>query len=336
MRVTLALALFVAAALPGPATGQTPPAAVAAAEPREPADDPLLLALIERPAETLVPDDAVELAMEIDASGRPIVEVRIDGAGPFRFGIDWGANHVVVSEAVAREAALPIEGRIEPPGMPDRDIARIGEIAIGGVRIRDMRATVGGFLDTTVDGILGFNALMEIPVTLDFPAAEVRIGGPGLGAPDGERILALVPYEVGSRPAITIRLGEFETVAWLDTRSPLPLILPVTLRDRFTAAGEVQRARARGPQTGDMELEIVPLAESLVLGSHVVEEPLVAFRSLPDADPGLRLFDEVILGGPLLRQFAITLDLAAGAVRLDRAATGPIRLPAPQPRPAGS
>ena len=336
MRPTFALALLVAMALPAPAAGQTPAAARASAEPREPADDPLLIALLEGPAETIVPDAAVELSMEIDAGGRPIVEVRIDGTGPFRFGIDWGANHVVVSEAVAREAALAIEGRIEPPGMPGRDVARVGEIAIGDVRIRDMRATVGGFLDTTVDGILGFNALMDVPVTLDFPASTVRIGGPGLGAPDGDRILALVAYDAGNRPAVTIRLGEFETVAVLDTRGPLPLILPVSLRDLFTAVGESHRARARGPQTGDMELEIVPLAESLVFGSHVVEEPLVAFRSLPDADPELRLFDQAILGGPLLRQFAITLDLAAGAVRLDRAATGPIRLPAPTPPPAGT
>jgi hypothetical protein len=328
----IAIAVLLSTIAAAPVLAQDPPATDE--EPLPPA----LEALLAGPESTVVPDDGIGLPMELDPSGRPIVSVRVDGRGPYRFGIDWGANVALVSERVAREADLPVEGQVAAPDGVDRDVARIDELEIGGARLRGLRATVGGFLDSSVDGILGFNAFWNLPVTLDFPAGSVRIGGPGAGKPDGGRTLALAPgYGIGNaRPAITIGLGDLEATAELDTRSPLPLVVPATLRDRFTSAGESVRARGRGAQTGEMEFEIVPVVEPLVLGAQVVETPLVAFRSLPDADPEARLFDRVVLGGPLLREFAITLDLGAGSVRFDRESDEPIRLPAPQPRPAGS
>lgn len=113
-----------------------------------------------------------------DWTSRLTTPVMINGAGPYRFIIDTGANRSVISSQVA--AALDL-----PPGKPAmvHDIvgARLAEtvnvksFTAGGVAvpIRDVPVLAGA--DLGAQGLLGVDALHNRRVTFDFVREEVRI-----------------------------------------------------------------------------------------------------------------------------------------------------------------
>lgn len=243
---------------------------------------------------------------------------------------------MIVSEEVAEAAGLTAIGRAAPPPMEPRDVVEVPTVGLGGAAIEGLAAMVGGFLDPTVDGILGYNVFEGALLTLDYPAGEVRLEEGSLPPPDGREILALGAGfgEGRSLPSVPIEIGDVEVEAVLDSRSPLPLMMPDRLRDRFEATGPAAMARAQGPQTGTLEIAIVPVSATLRVGRFEAENPAVGFRLRPESGEEGVLYDLSVLGGPFLRNFALTLDVANGAVRFARDADGPIELPLPRPRAA--
>src|SRR5690348_14656944 len=57
------------------------------------------------PARIEVPREGVTIPMQ-DMGGRPVVELRINGEGPYRFILDTGATATVVSDELSRELSL--------------------------------------------------------------------------------------------------------------------------------------------------------------------------------------------------------------------------------------
>src|SRR5262245_34612178 len=96
------------------------------------------------PARIEVPAGGVSLPMA-DVGGRPVVEARINGKGPYRFILDTGASITVVEEALRAELSLPTPAGVRaasPQGGPERTIVTIDEIRIGEAVLGGVMAAV--------------------------------------------------------------------------------------------------------------------------------------------------------------------------------------------------
>lgn len=128
-----------------------------------------------------------------------LVEVRLDGQGPYRFALDTGAaGGGRISRALATKLDLKVVGQAiagDPSGKNTEriDIVSAGALAIGdatfsGVKlsVRDLPVAPGRS-EPELDGVLGFGLFKDYLLTLDYPARRVRIGE--LPPADGREIL---------------------------------------------------------------------------------------------------------------------------------------------------
>jgi len=288
------------------------------------------------------PPGRVELAtpevvapLEI-VKGRPVVQVRIGGNGPFPFIVDTGAGGTVIEAGLARELSLPIEGeaRIGDPIQPHAiaaKSARIDLLKIGGAAFERSRATVidqPGFADHLgARGVLGMPLFSDLLLTLDYGRKEIRIGRGSLPAADEKQVLS---YREGPMGTIRVPLGvgPLSIDADLDTGSPAGLSLPDGDMDRLPLQGkpvEVGRARTL---SSEFVVHAATLQGTLSLGEFRIENPTLRFNALPGAN----------IGSELIGRFVVTLDQKNHRVRFREASGGaPSETPAaPAPAPARS
>jgi CubicO group peptidase (beta-lactamase class C family)/predicted aspartyl protease len=254
----------------------------------------------------------------------PAVDVSIGGSKPYRFVVDWGANLLAISPAVAKELALAPLGR----DVMGNQTVRIDALQVGGVRFRGLVAAVVPFFEGKEEqGVLGLNVMRELLVTLDYPGAQIRFERGALPAEDGRGILSYRPSE-GGGPIIPITVAGRADSAQLDTGASRWLLLPESAKTtRSWKSGPAPAGIGIGPQAGARRMEEARLDGALSIGQFTVADPIVTFR--PADRP------QALLGSATLENFAVTLDQSNHRVRFQRAAAGPIAVPeAPWERPA--
>jgi len=236
--------------------------------------------------------------------GRPIVDVTLDGKGPFPFILDTGAGGTVIGADVADELQLPKVGEtrigdpIHPHGMVARTV-RVGKVAIGGATFSPVVATA---MDdpmlrehTSSRGVLGMPLFANVLLTVDYKKSEIRVTRGELPDANGKDV---VPYKsiMGIRVPITV--GVLELDADLDTGSPAALSLPDTYMDRLPLEGKpVEIGRAR-TVTSEFAVYAATLKGDVRIGGYRLENPSLRFNKLPIAN----------IGGEVLGRFAITID----------------------------
>ncbi len=253
-----------------------------------------------------------------------VVDVHVDGAGPFPFVLDTGCSAVLVGPRVAD--ALP--GRTRPAAgagarAPDGRPLMV-ERAMEGLRIRAGDAVfheVGALVidlapveATTglrLDGVLGFPAFVQGLLVLDYPSREVRFSRGALPPADGEGVL---PLTGGYSPLLDVRIGARRHRVLVDSGFSGALYLP-----EFPPAEDLVAAPVPWfPSTnlaGDTGPTLLArLASPLLLGSHRVEGANV-----------MRSGSGSLLGAGILRHFEVALDARNGRIRFSRAAEGPVR-----------
>ena len=96
------------------------------------------------PAHITMPEEGVIVPMD-DMGGRPLIEVTINGKGPYRFILDTGAVATVVSEDLSRELSLsaPEGMRVASvSGGPPPAIVMVHDIRIGQAGLEGLIAAV--------------------------------------------------------------------------------------------------------------------------------------------------------------------------------------------------
>lgn len=117
-----------------------------------------------------------ETAVRIDDSGAVIVPVTIDGKGPFRFLLDTGSTHSVISGELADRLALRFVARtsvLTSTGREWRPVVELNQTSIGTARSEGLLASVAptAQLDAVaraVDGIIGQDFLFGLNYILDY------------------------------------------------------------------------------------------------------------------------------------------------------------------------
>ncbi|MFC4456164.1 hypothetical protein [Deinococcus sonorensis] len=236
----------------------------------------------------------------------PLVEVHLNGRGPYRFLLDAGANVVSVHQRIADELNLRVVKRLRTRRVCQVEILDLGPACF-------QSALVVSEMRLDVDGILGFNLFREGLLTLDYPRQRFRWGPGALPITDDATLLT---YELRERmPYVPVQVDGRTVWCNLDTGARPGLIVPLGSRH----AWPVVAAPDSGPtlwnqHEGHIPTQRAQLSVPLRIGPVEIHHPEVLFS------PALE--DECLLGSGLLQAFTLTFDLAAQRVRIQAEPAG--------------
>jgi hypothetical protein len=251
-------------------------------------------------------DPKIEVAAEgasvpmLDIGGRPVVEVRINGKGPFPFILDTGATQTLIDSGLSNELSSS-----------STDGARIKEMFIGSIKVSDLEADAGpvsamfGKIDKPPRGVLSAQSFPGYLLTFDYPRKKITVRKGALPEADARTILSYGADEM--LPMVPVKVAGREIKVHLDTGAPFSVSLPTKYKDQvpLTAPAE-EKGKARS-HAGEF-----PIFKGTVKGEITIGEYKLATHELVFTDivpyPGATPQGQV--GYAALRDFAVTLDSA--------------------------
>jgi hypothetical protein len=258
------------------------------------------------------PPERVELAGAAEApltllGSLPIVDVRVNGEGPFRFGIETGSASVIVVPDLATRLALPRAGG--PDQFPEY---RVETLQIGPATFHGLPVSTMTFAQPGIDGILGLSLYRDLLMTVDYPGRKVRFERGSLPDADGSVILPLT--RVGPFWGLPITAGDAPLTAVLDTRSSGAFGFTPESSAALRFDGDLRVVgRARGAAIAETEVRAGRLASDITIGRYRFPRPTVTVRALPPGFP-----TAPIIGSRVLAHFSITLDQRTARLRMAR------------------
>ena len=267
-----------------------------------------------------------------DLSGRVTAPVMINGRGPYRFVVDTGANHTVISTELALELGLPDGGRADIhgiAGVEPADTATIARLQVDTSITRNIRAPLLPRARLGAAGLLGVDVLRGHLVTFDFRRNELSIRpantadlssfdlrqtaagvASGLGS---DRFVVPAKYRFGQLIIIGADVAGRAVTAFLDSGSQSTVGNLALRRVVLGDDADPRRRRYEVPllsatgQTAQGELVAMPL---LKIGG-------IRITGLPAVFADLHVFDiwdlakrpSILMGIDMMQQFdAIQLD----------------------------
>lgn len=263
------------------------------------------------------------VASGIAGASLPVIQVMVNGRGPFRFGVETGARFVGVSRSFVDSLSLTrAAGSAELPEF------HVDSITLGAATFHDLKVAVLPRAATGVDGVLGLPFFNDVLLTIDYPAQEMTLSLDSLPGPDGKTILAL--SRAGPFWAMPVTIGGVELNGILDTRSTTAFSVNSGIAARIPLAGEARViGRAGGAGLPMTEIKAARLRGDVVIGAFTFPAPLLIVHDLPPGFP-----TDPIVGSVVLRNFSITLDQRHKRLGLHRDGPSVIPLPEPRPRPS--
>ena len=261
----------------------------------------------------------IEIPLRIEG-GMPVIELMVNGKGPFLFVIDTGAEGGPrLDTSLMEKLGLKPSGQMQdgdPSGRSPRmaDTVKLDSLEVGGLRFTGVAATSKNYKNSPrplpADGIIGLALFKDYLVTLDFPARMVRLNRGELPKADGAEIL---DYQLEHGvPSVELKVGTTKIMAHLDSGNMIgAFVFPTSFIEKLTQASEskvVGRARSA---SGDMEIKQVQIKEMVRLGRHEFPDTTITFPALGDAGN---------IGYKILSQFAVTFDQQHQRLRLARGA----------------
>jgi len=262
-------------------------------------------------------DQRVVIPMEV-RSGRPVLQIRINGEGPFPFVLDTGnPGRVILEQRLFRRLGLPAlgEDRIGGPINPDSlstSVTRLESLEFDGLRMRGVSAMAWHrppmFRGADpVQGILGRRLFADLLVTLDYVRERLVVWRGALPAPDGATIFGWRPDE--PHPTVPIRIGDLQVRAHVDSGNPRDVLLHVSHEARLPPRiGRVIRRSGR-TANGQFQLRCMRVDAPLQIGALSFPRPWVGVT---------QAIEHPNIGGSILRLLAVTLDQSNRRLRFER------------------
>ena len=174
------------------------------------------------PDETLPPAiGPVVVDAELDRSRRMTVPVTVNGAGPYRFLVDTGAQATVVTPRVTDTLGLVPSGRATLVAMASRtnvDTIALDGLEFAGRRFNNLTTPLLRGSDIGADGIIGLDSLQELRVVIDFRADAITV----IDAPQGNsgyEIVVRARRKLGQMIITDARIDGVRTAVIIDTGS---------------------------------------------------------------------------------------------------------------------
>jgi hypothetical protein len=215
-------------------------------------------------------------------TGRPVVNVMINGQGPYPFIFDTGAGTFVIGTELVEELNLEVVGtsRLSSPGGEGFDVDLIGidSLDLGGAIVQDITASqmdVGPREAIGAVGVIGpsmFEAFGR--VAFDFNNYSVEVGGDFTTTSDSAWI------EFGeSAPLLDgmLSTGDVSIPIHLDTGSPGIASLPRSFADELPLDGPIEVVGRGRLVDRDFVIEGAPMSATLSLGEASIPVSSVHF-----------------------------------------------------------
>ena len=245
-----------------------------------------------------------------------IVDVRVNGDGPFPFLVDTGGHNILTPSTIAALGLAP-EGSTSSSGAGEKSVssgyARVRELNAGGAIVRDQTLLTLDFSPRDVEGLelggmLGAEFLERFVVTFDYGAGTLTLTDPARFKPPFQAAAVPMNYylhmpqvagSVDGRPA---RLN-------IDTGARDEL----TLTSPFVAANALRRAYPDGVEmttgwgVGGPSRTYTVRARAVALGPVAVTRPVVGLSSAKRGAFSDTSYDGNV-GSGLLKRFVTTFD----------------------------
>jgi hypothetical protein len=237
------------------------------------------------------------------------VEVKINGHGPYQFGLDTGASVTLLTPELSRELSLPVTSHSHTHGATSRaddpsvDVMRIDDLLLAGHLFHHaigVAHTNASPLVKNGSGLLGMGLFQEVVVRLDYPANKLSISEQSLPPEDGKNIFKY--NDVHLRPYVDVVLGGVPANAGIDTGakdSGADVTVPPDFASRLHLQNLVKMPYGWTDINGrSHEMSRATLDGDLTIGSIVVHNPTLL---ITDSVPFVNL-------GSVLNKLVITLD----------------------------
>jgi hypothetical protein len=252
------------------------------------------------------------------------VEARVNGHGPYTFIVDTG-GHTILSSRVVAAAGLNAQGATPSAGAGEKTTnsgyAKVREIAIGPVRMRDQTAITMDIYDPAVegipvDGMVGFELLLRLALRIDYDAGTLTFSRfAAFNADDAGTAIPFKFYD--HRPQVEGMVGEIPTLFDIDTgsRSEVDLTSPFVasrrLRERFPGAVTAMT----GWGIGGPSISDVVRLPSLSIGPVTIAAPVAGLSGAKAGTFSDANFDGNI-GSGLLKRFVTSFDYSRQRIYL--------------------
>lgn len=289
----------------------------------------LLLLVTSAPALAVRAEAPLRLAYDL-----PLVQVEINGQGPYWFLIDTGATlPFVVSERLVEELGLEtrhFEFRGESATgevVATNRATRVETLDIGQMQLKEQQglvADLSSFRECRVggsffDGILGIGLFHRwgMLLVLDYPARKLVVDTRArLDQPDRQDTLRMFELEEGQAiPQVEMRIGGREVSMYVDSGSSEGVKLRRRIAQRLQYRSKPRPGRKYSSASGRSRGSVGRIEGELEIGGHLLESPVI------EVDTG-----RPIIGSEVLRHFRLTLDFGQKLIRLERDDDGPIRM----------
>jgi hypothetical protein len=246
-----------------------------------------------------IPAEGATVPM-LDIGGRPVVEVKVNGKGPFPFILDTGAMQTVVDSGLSEELASP-----------SADESRVLDLTIGAIKLARITAHIGPItaMFSTVDhpprGVLSALSFPGYLVVFDYPSKKIRLLKGALPEPNGKTIFGYGAEEM--LPIVPVNVAGKEVKVHLDTGAPFALALPTKYKDQLPlTAPAIEKGKAR-THSGEF-----PVFKATVNGDITVGELGLSSHDInfTDVVPHPAAIPRGQIGYSALRDFVVTLDSA--------------------------
>lgn len=251
----------------------------------------------------------------------PVVEVTLNGTGPWRLAVDTAMSGTVLlrKELVGR-MGLPVLGTAmvgdsSGTDLKPADVVRISTMQVGQLDVQDIMAI--GFtgeaahlaqVPDDVHGILGNRIYAELLMTLDYAARTVTFRAGELPA-DGTSV---IPFKsAGNVMEVDVNLAGRLVSLIVDSGSRGSITLPASMAAGLPLAGKPVAIDSASTVSRTYQRTAARLAGKAGLAGTTLADPEIEFAD-DERTPKL-------IGYRILKQFVLTIDQAHGRLRWEAA-----------------
>ncbi|WP_296676576.1 retropepsin-like aspartic protease [Novosphingobium sp.] len=242
--------------------------------------------------------------------GRIYVEARVNGTGPFRFGVDTGASGMGRADAsLARELQLPADGSAQSTDglrTSDVDQVRIGTLEIGrlvrrniAVISRDYRSRLRP--EAMFAGIFGREFFAGGLLVIDYPNRTLSFTRARGLRPE---MAGAVPYERAFR--VPVRINGITATGNLDTGANVSFVMPKAFYQQIS-----REPLLSGP-AGDLMNSKIQTERGHLGGPILIGQARLDGGEVRASEQ----FPELLIGALALQKHAILIDQRTRLVAL--------------------